>query len=243
MTASTAEHSRHLVVNADDLGQSACINAGISAAVDHGIVTSASMMVRWPAAADAAAWARRRPQLSVGLHLDLGEWIVRGGEWEALYEVVDAEDADAVGEEIRRQLQRFGDLMGHAPTHLDSHQHTHMREPVRSLLVAEGQRLGVHVRGLSGTRYCGDFYGQWGAGESHPESISRESLITILDDLHEGTTELACHPSADNTDDLESMYLVERGFERRVLCDPSLRDEIATRAIVLRSFGAQDRVR
>jgi len=201
------------------------------------------MMVRWPAVVDAAAWARRRPHLSVGLHLDLGEWIVRDGEWEALYEVVDADDADAVGEEIRQQLQRFGDVMGHAPTHLDSHQHVHMREPVRSLLVAVGRRLGVHVRGLSRTRYCGDFYGQWGAGESHPESISRDALVTILDGLHEGTTELACHPSADNTADVESMYLVERGIERRVLCDPSLRDEIATREIVLRSFGAQDRIR
>jgi predicted glycoside hydrolase/deacetylase ChbG (UPF0249 family) len=71
--------ARFLIVNADDLGQSAGATRGILAANDEGIVTSGSLMVRWPAAADAAA-ARSRPRLSVGLHVDLGEWALRGGE-------------------------------------------------------------------------------------------------------------------------------------------------------------------
>jgi predicted glycoside hydrolase/deacetylase ChbG (UPF0249 family) len=41
---------------------------------EQGIVTSASLMVRRPAALEAAAYARRRPDLSVGPHVDLGEW-------------------------------------------------------------------------------------------------------------------------------------------------------------------------
>src|SRR5688500_1911968 len=114
-TASTGDSSgapRWLIVNADDLGQSDCINAGIFESVEHGIVTSASMMVRWQAHRDAAAWARRQPSLGVGLHLDLGEWIIKDGEWEPLYEVVDVDDADAVRLELQRQLGLFEDALG-----------------------------------------------------------------------------------------------------------------------------------
>ena len=87
--------SRAAIVNADDFGQSAGINRGIVEAHERGIVTSASLMVRWPAASAAAAYARAHPRLSVGLHVDLGESIYRDGEWIALYERVDRADARA----------------------------------------------------------------------------------------------------------------------------------------------------
>ena len=90
---------RQLIVNADDFGRSVGINRGILRAHREGIVTSASLMVRWPAAGDAAAWARRRDDVSIGLHPDLGEWIVRDSSWEPVYEVVDADDGPAVAGE------------------------------------------------------------------------------------------------------------------------------------------------
>ena len=43
--------TRSLIVNADDFGQSPGMNRGTIAARERGIVTSASLMVRWPAAA------------------------------------------------------------------------------------------------------------------------------------------------------------------------------------------------
>ena len=76
---------RAVIVNADDFGQSAGITRGIIAAHERGIVTSASLMVRWPAAAAAAAYARAHHRLSVGLHVDLGESVYRAGHWVALY--------------------------------------------------------------------------------------------------------------------------------------------------------------
>ena len=85
---SGANGTRRLIVNADDFGRSHGINRGVFAAHERGIVTSASLMVRWPAAAAAAASARTRPALALGLHVDLGEWACRGEEWAAVYEVV-----------------------------------------------------------------------------------------------------------------------------------------------------------
>src|SRR5262245_54840774 len=95
---------RQLIVNADDFGQSAGVNEGVLRAYDEGIVTSASLMVRWPAAAPAAVAARIRPGLSVGLHIDLGEWQRAAGEWIPLYQVVPLEDEEALNREVRSQL-------------------------------------------------------------------------------------------------------------------------------------------
>jgi predicted glycoside hydrolase/deacetylase ChbG (UPF0249 family) len=76
---------RRLIVNADDFGLCHGVNRGIIETFERGILTSASLMVRYPAAAEAAAYARLHPELSVGMHLDLGEWVFKEGEWIPLY--------------------------------------------------------------------------------------------------------------------------------------------------------------
>src|SRR5438034_11679377 len=81
------KRKRYLIVNADDFGQSAGVNRGIIEAHKAGIVTSASLMVCWPAAVQAAAYARKHPALSLGLHFDFGEWIYHQDNWDNVYEV------------------------------------------------------------------------------------------------------------------------------------------------------------
>ncbi len=228
--------AKYLIVNADDFGQSRGVNRGIITAHRDGIVTSASLMVRWPAVADAAAYARRHSSLSVGLHIDLGEQIMRGGEWVPLYSVVPVQNESAVREEIFRQLDMFDRLVGHAPTHLDSHQHVHLREPARTVLVEVAERLGVPLRNCSReVSYCGSFYGQANDGTSLRDVISVDGLIRILETLPPGCTELACHPAAEC--DLETLYSKERLEEFKVLCDPRIRTEIAAMGLELRSFA------
>src|SRR4051812_17759703 len=84
---------RVLIVNADDFGQSAAISRGICRAHQQGIVTSASLMVRWPDAAYAVEYC---DGLDLGLHIDLGEWTYRSGSWAVLYERVPLDDEAAV---------------------------------------------------------------------------------------------------------------------------------------------------
>jgi chitin disaccharide deacetylase len=228
--------AKYLIVNADDFGQSAGINRGIITAHRDGIVTSASLMVRWPAAAEAAVYARKHPSLSVGLHIDLGEQILRDGEWVPLYSVVPVQDEMAVRDEISRQLDLFDRLMGHAPTHLDSHQHVHLREPARVILVEIAERLGVPLRNCSPeVSYCGSFYGQADDGTTLRDVITVDGLIRILETLPPGCTELACHPAAQC--DLQTLYSQERLKELKVLCEPRLRTALATMGFVLRSFA------
>jgi chitin disaccharide deacetylase len=137
--------TRVVIVNADDFGRSPGINRGVIEAHERGVVTSASLMVRWPAAEEAATYARSRTALSVGLHVDLGEWEYRDGGWTPLYSV-----SDDPRDELSRQLACFRDLMGRDPTHIDSHQHVHRGEPVRSAMIQLALDLGVPARELVG---------------------------------------------------------------------------------------------
>jgi predicted glycoside hydrolase/deacetylase ChbG (UPF0249 family) len=221
-------------VNADDFGRSAAINRGIIATLEKGIVTSTSLMVRWPGSADAAAYARDRCDFGVGLHIDLGEWIYRKGAWEPLYRVVPGADAGAVAEEVERQLGSFQDLVGRNPTHLDSHQHAHRDEPTRTAVIELGRRLGVPVRHFSpAVRYCGAFYGQTDEGDALPDAVSVDALVRILKRLPPGITELCCHPGAD---DRETTYGTERDWESATLRDPRVREAILAEEIRLCSF-------
>lgn len=227
---------RYLIVNADDFGQSRGVNRGIIEAHEGGLVSSASLMVRWPAAAEAAAYARQRPDLSVGLHFDFYEWTCRGGRWKPLYEVVPSLDVRAVLREAVVQLETFRRLIGRDPTHVDSHQHVHLERTFRPLFVELAGTLGVPLRRCNrAIRYCGDFYGQDGAGRPCPQLISPAALIALLRRLPPGCTELGCHPGYAR--DLTSMYRRERAREVRTLCHPRVREALRDAHVHLRSFN------
>jgi predicted glycoside hydrolase/deacetylase ChbG (UPF0249 family) len=218
---------RRLVVNADDFGLSPGDNAGVLRAHAEGIVTSASLMVRAPAAQHAVAEATAHPELDVGLHVDLGEWFEDpNGDWQPRYAVVDTADEAAVVAELDRQVERFRELVGCDPTHMDSHQHVHRNEPVRSAMGALAKALKIPLRHHGSVRYCGAFYG---AG-----AVSPSALAAIIGELPEGATELCCHPAA--AVDPAWDYAHERRTELASLCHPSVREAIERAQIRLCTF-------
>jgi predicted glycoside hydrolase/deacetylase ChbG (UPF0249 family) len=229
---------RVLIVNADDFGLSPGVNAGVARAHEDGILTSASLMVRPPAGAEAAAYGRATPGLGLGLHVDLGEWTQHDGEWVAVYEVVplDENGLRAVEAEVEGQLDRFRELTGREPTHLDSHQHVHSWHPATEMFVRIASELEIPLRHhLGGVRYCGDLYGHDSQGEPIPEAISPEALVDIIQGLEPGVTELACHPGIGS--DTGSPYDVEREQEVEVLCDPRVAAALRSEGVTLRSFA------
>jgi chitin disaccharide deacetylase len=223
---------RRLVVNADDFGLSDGVNAGVLRGHAEGIVTSASLMVRAPAAERAAALAAEHPALDLGLHVDLGEWWRdAAGDWHPRYEVVDTADEEAVVAELERQVERFRELTGRAPTHMDSHQHVHRAEPVRSAMGALAKALRVPLRHHGRVRYCGAFYGDGAVGAA--------ALAAIIDGLPEGATELCCHPAA--AVDPAWDYAHERRTELASLCHPSVRAAIERAGVRLCTFVSAGR--
>jgi len=226
---------RRLIVNADDFGQSEGVTGGILAAHEHGIVTSTSLMVRWPAAADAVSRARAFGSLSVGLHIDLGEWRRCDDQWDVVYQVVDSDDADAVRREVVGQFERFEALCGRPPSHVDSHQHVHTRGPALPVAREMARRFGIVLRQYSDiVTYSGAFYGQTSEGQPLSDLIRVPALIKTLEDLPDGTTELSCHPAMRA--DLVTTYSAERIVELATLCDPEVRAAVERCGIQLISF-------
>jgi predicted glycoside hydrolase/deacetylase ChbG (UPF0249 family) len=194
-------------------------------------------MVRWrPACVAAARISRAYPRLSVGLHLDFGEWQFREGAWTEVYRVVSTDDGDAIAAETTRQLESFRRLVRRDPTHLDTHQHLHRREPVRSVLKEMARGLSIPLRECHPKiEFRGDFYGQNSKGIPCAEKIGIERLLEIISALPQGVAELSCHPGKGI--DAWTTYGKEREQELNVLCDPRVRAAIEAHGVELISFA------
>jgi chitin disaccharide deacetylase len=214
---------RLLIVNADDFGLSRGVNAGIVDAHTTGVVTSTSLMVDRPGAEDAAQLAHRLPALSVGLHFDdLG---------------VEMDEPASVARAFTAQLERFRQLVGAEPTHVDSHHHSHADEDRIALFSELVAPLGVPLRHAGRVRYLGGYWGQSDEGATDLSRISRESLLELIRaQVADGLNEIGCHP-ARLSGDFASSYLNERATELETLTAPGLREQIEALGIELVSFA------
>ena len=66
-----APDARVLIVNCDDFGMHDAVNAAVVESIESGIVSSCSLMVPCPAAANAMRLLRERPHISFGIHFAL----------------------------------------------------------------------------------------------------------------------------------------------------------------------------
>ena len=143
---------KRLIVNADDFGLSAEVNAGILRAHRDGILRSASLMVAEPYARAAADLARDNPALDVGLHavvcrgrsmLDasrLGAALRAPGEFidspvgAGMRYFFDRSMRAAMTDELRAQVERHLELVGYL-NHIDGHLNFHVHPLFADILV------------------------------------------------------------------------------------------------------------
>lgn len=121
-----------LIFNADDFGISKGCNAAIIDCFKEGFMTSTSLMVNMPQAKQAAMLMKHYPQLSVGIHLNLTVGYPLSSNVPTLVKQDGTfnkgnlkESSDVSIEEIRTelyaQMNRFIELTGQLPTHINSH--------------------------------------------------------------------------------------------------------------------------
>lgn len=246
---------KRLIVNADDFGLTAGVSRGILEAHHRGIVTSTTLIANLPVDAPLLD-ALKASALGVGLHLNLTLGIPIAPA-EEIPSLLDADGkffrdplrqaAQAKPEEVelelRAQSATFIRLRGRKPTHLDSHHHVGRHLPIREVVFALAEELGVPVR-------CQDADTRRGAserglkspehffGESGPEPYwSSERLLAHLAALPEGVSEFMTHPGYFDQDLAYSRYGRQREVELRGLTDPAVRGAVEARGVRLCHFG------
>lgn len=226
---------RLLIINADDLGYDPAVTDGILRAMNEGVVTSTTLMVNTPHAAEAAARARPLP---VGLHLNLARWrpvssampgtlLTRGGDF------VEANapglPAEAVRAETLAQLAQAERLLGRRPTHVDVHKHLHRLPNVLEGVMAAALEQGLPVRAMDAkmraaleakhVRSTAHFIGDAGQEAYWTLERFRKELEALPE---EGATELMCHPGLAPTH-VASGYSQQREVELQTFLHPGAR--------------------
>lgn len=251
----SSRSERRVIVNADDLGRTIGINSGIFEAHRDGLVTSATLMVAYPAAEEAAGRLDEFPDLGIGLHVALtgcpsilpGERLPSltdaAGRFPAKPEGLVRPALDEVLMEARAQLDRFRELTGRLPTHLDSHHHSHRHPVVCDALITLAREHDLPVRNASPDvearlRRQGvattDFFVETFFGDD----ARVEVLVEILGGVRPGVTEIMCHP-AHVDDELRSTsgYADARDRELEVLTSPEAVKAARDLDLRLANFG------
>lgn len=164
-----------LIVNADDFGISQEVNKAIALAFSKGMINRTTLMVNMPYAAEAMEIAKREGFISkVGIHLNLtagrplNEELSKDavmcdekGQFTADFArnmktrfFLPKATSRRVIEEIRLQLQAYGDLGG-SLWHMDSHHHVHTDPSVWKAVMVGAKTFTVSSVRLGRNMYKG----------------------------------------------------------------------------------------
>lgn len=271
--------SIRLIVNADDYGRDDDVSRGIRQAHSQGIVTSTTAMLNFPAnQANLRLAAKEAPGLGLGVHLVLtsGKPLLAAGEIPSLvdengaflrpdkfWSKLDSLNSEEVMAEWRAQIDRFIRIMGHPPTHLDSHHHSSYYNAMlfrNMLLLAKEYGCAVRIPVINTAREDNGLYPslrdsfiefsgtllaefrprapQRFIATFYDEQATKSTLVEILRNLEEGVSELMCHPGYAGKELIAtSIYNHERERELEILTDPEISDLIKKRNIQLISFA------
>lgn len=245
-----------LIVNADDFGLCKAQNYGIIEAFKNGVVTSTTALVNSESVEHAAALSAENPGLAVGMHFaltlgrplspmpnlerngELGKWIWEMAEQGTL-------PLDEIEQELKCQFERFIDVFGRLPTHIDSHHHVHMFSQIFPIVAAFAKEKGVGLRidrdevRKSGLELHGAQSTQGFDSRFYGESITEALFLSTLDSAIErgdSSLEIMCHPAFIDNTLLTSKYCYPRLAELDVLTSESLKKAIAERGFKLGSF-------
>lgn len=159
---------KQLIVNADDFGRAPGVNRGILETHTQGIVTSTTVMINYPDAAPGLEQAlTEAPGLGIGLHLNLtsGAPVLPASRVPTLIDEqgrfhhisqwtprMDRFAGDEMRAEIDAQFDRFRELTGRLPDHLDAHHHATYLHPAafdHMLALAETHQLPLRQAGIT----------------------------------------------------------------------------------------------
>jgi hypothetical protein len=165
-----------LIINGDDFGISHAVNLAMIDCYRKGSMTSTSLMVNMPYAKEAAELMKEYPGLSVGLHLNVtvgfpllknhktllkADGSFNKGILQMEKGQVDLKEIEA---ECRAQLEKFVELTGKLPDHINSHHGIEMIPGAQAILQNLAQENHLPMRQFM----------EWAMKEEPVYTISKE---------------------------------------------------------------------
>lgn len=248
-----------LIVNADDFGYTERVSAGVLRAHRDGIVTATTFMTNALHTDGAAELARATPSLDVGVHL-VASYGRPLADVARVRSLVDADgkffrpkqlltrdiDREEALTEYRAQYAKARELLGHDPTHVDTHHWVHDHPALEWAIGELARETGATARIHSdeqrdrlrarGVRTPDHFAREF----QYEGKVGVEQLLHLLERLAErdDITELMCHPGeADEDLAKRSGYARERPTELATLTDPRVRAAVKDLGITLATYA------
>lgn len=146
-----------LILNGDDFGISHGVNLAMIDCFKDGVMTSCSMMTNMPYAKEAAQLMKLYPDLSVGIHFNLTvgkpltpnlKTLVKEDGTFNKGNLKDSKNVDPteIEIELQAQMDRFIELCGHKPTHINSHHGIELIQGAEKVVCAFAKRYDLPVR-------------------------------------------------------------------------------------------------
>lgn len=236
-----------IIFNADDFGYSKGINYGIIEAFKSGVLTSTTLMVTMPGTKHAVDLMRENKGLAVGLHLNisLGEPITKGktlvGNNNKFIKPKNLKegyryDKGELRLEIEAQYNRFIEVVGKKPSHIDTHLFSSDKIPEMRMLCSElaiKERIPMRNFDLDFTKHV-EFIQHRSFNSGSGLNYILENIEDILKYEH---VEIMSHPGyADNYVMKNSSYNIQRTEELEFLISQKLKGLIKEKKIKLINY-------
>jgi len=248
-----------IIFNADDFGYSEAVTLGIIKAHKDGVIVSTTMMSNMPAAAFAAKLSRDYPKLYIGQHSNivigkpvsdpalLPSLVDENGYFntKARKKRGESLNKEEIKLEVRAQAERFKELMGHYPSHIEGHA---ISDPGLFYAISTvATELGVHYTDIERDGKGGVIRGANNYGYELPdypdahyymEGVSLDFWLRDLGHmLEKDLVEMHTHPGYIDQELLDwSSYNLYRAKEVQIACSKELKDWIKANGVQMIGF-------
>ena len=254
-----------LIVNGDDFGITHACNLAIIDCFKNGGLRSTSMMTNMDHCKEAAKLMKENPDLSVGIHLcltagkpltEVPSLVKEDGTFnKAILSNQIPVSLEEIEKELEAQIDRFIELTGKLPDHINSHHGIEQIEGVDQILTKLSEKFDRPLRKFMNNPE--DNYGPFLQADLpfvsfHPckspnDGYQPDQMIEALDDFMKRHPEcefceLALHPGYVDADlmDLSSLN-TGRVYDARMICSDEIKNWIRQYDIELADYRSLPR--
>lgn len=251
---------KKIIINADDFGMSEAFNHGLIKAYKDGIVSSTTIMINMQAAEHAITLAKDYPKFFIGLHvnfvlgkpcadsklipsmIDENGNFYRSREYRLGKRIITYDEAKI---ETMAQIERFKQLTGHYPEHIEGH--AVWNKEIDKAFADIAKEKGIHASVFSSEECKSQGYLKTISIKTpeYMEMLNRGTEVDnftnndfgILDLKEDEVLELHFHPGYVDQFILDNSSLtIARCKDLKTLCDEKLKKWIKDNDIELISF-------